>query len=56
MNEQRRQELRQRYLRLTNEAAALLTAINPRLGEIDRELEVIEIEVLAAMAANGNHP
>ncbi len=62
MNESRRQELRERYVRLTKEAQrimdtadcgrALLSAINPRLSEIDRELEAIETEVLAAMGRN----
>ena len=59
MNEQRRTELRKRYIRLSNEAdrimdsadcgRALLSAINPRLREIDREIEAIHAEVEAAM-------
>ena len=60
MNERRRQELRQRYIRLTNEnnrlrdgldcGRTLAGHINPRISEIDRELEVIENEVLAAIS------
>ena len=63
MNEQRRQELRKRYIHLCDESdrimdtadcgRALLSAINPRLSEIDREIGVIAAEVLAAMGRNG---
>ena len=66
MNERRRQELRKRYIRLTNEVErimdtadcgrALLTTINPRLGEIERELQSIEAEVEAAMAMGRSDP
>ena len=59
MNERRRQELRERYIRLTNEydrlrdgldcGRTLAGHINPRLSEIDRELRAIETEVLVAI-------
>ena len=60
MDERRRQELRKRYIRLCDEADRitwpperarvwLSAKVNPRLAEIDRELNAIHIEVMAAM-------